>query len=84
VHDLFDAECEERSDLPEDFVLMTTWHEDESLDEALWVLLYASHPTDEYWDDFASVAVTVGNEEWARQIDRRLANIGEFNKEMVD
>jgi hypothetical protein len=84
VHDLFDAARRDHLDLPEDFVLMTTWHADESLDDALWVLLNMAMPNDEFWDSYASVAVSIGSDEWARQIDQRLSNMSEFSKEKVD
>ena len=56
--------------VPSGSVVMTTSHADESLEEALWFGFHAALPDDAYVDDWhASVAVSVGNNEWYRRIE---------------
>ena len=53
--------------------IMTTWHDDESLEEALDFFITCSHPTDgfeeesDYW-----LAVSLGNSAWTTTITRHL------------
>jgi hypothetical protein len=55
---------------------MTTWHEEETLEDALDYFLDAAYPTDgfavdsEYW-----VAISMNNAAWAPIIRRRLEAI---------
>jgi len=66
VHDLFEraivAREEERGD---DDTVMTTWHEDESLEEAAWYFAHVASPSPGYAERCrAMVVAAVGNEEW--------------------
>jgi hypothetical protein len=71
VHDLFDTVANFYEPL-----IMTTWESDEPLDEAIWELLYMTHPHDAYWDTCRNaVAITVGNSDWSAQVERRLKDI---------
>jgi len=71
VHDIFDSQC-----LHTESVIMSTWHADEPLDDALWFFLRSSWPDDAYFDSTrAAIAISVGNEEWASHIEHRLADI---------
>jgi len=76
VHDLFDEVGSRRDPgATEETVIMTTWHEDESLDESLWYFLNCALPAEAYLNSCKSwLAVCVGNDEWARTIEMRLAN----------
>ena len=68
-----DAELEGRPYV--DDVVMTTSHDDESLDSALWFSLFAAIPPDlEAW---AVLAIT--DEDWYDQIERRLADTDQLN-----
>ena len=50
---------------PDDTV-MTTWHDDEDLEEALFFFATCAYPTDEYAIDSEYwLAICVGNPEWA-------------------
>ena len=52
-------------------VVMTTWHEHDSLQEALWFFLASTYPDEEFADTTnAAVAVVVGNEGWSSEIAR--------------
>ena len=67
VHDLIDdAILIFESDPTEDNVILTTWHDDESLEEALFFLFCASWPAADYIDRCGSALVIVsGSSEWA-------------------
>jgi len=76
VHDLFD-DVIIRNDPAEtnESVRLTTWHSNTTLDEALWNFLNVSFPAADYWDECKTeVIVIVGNIDWARQIQTRVAN----------
>ena len=71
AHDLFDQEC-----LCTPAVIMTTWHDDEPLDEAIWYFLRTSFPDDAYWHTSGSaVAIVVGNADWALHVEGRMRDI---------
>jgi hypothetical protein len=73
AHDIFDEEC---LDVPEPAVIMTTWHDDEPLDEALWFFLRTTWPDDTYFDTTrAAIAITIGSSEWAAHVERRMRDI---------
>ena len=56
VHDVFDGEC---FDLEP--VIMTTWHTEDSLDEALWFFVSSAFPDDGYCDTSGSnLAISIG------------------------
>ncbi len=79
AHDIFDECCQ---DTPS--VIMTTWHSDEPLDEALWYFLRVAFPDDAYSDTTRSaLAVTVGHSDWAAQVDRRLRDIPSLVDDVV-
>ena len=72
-----DAELEGRPYVND--VVMTTSHDDESLDSALWFSLFAAVPPDlEAW---AVLAIT--DEDWYDQIERRLADTDQLNADVV-
>jgi hypothetical protein len=56
-------------------VIMTTWHEKDSLDEALWFFLTTAWPDDAYSDNCkSSLAIVVGNSDLETQILQKLSN----------
>jgi len=67
AHDIMD-ECS----LDIDPVIITTWHADESLDEALCFFLRNTWPDEKYSEDGSALAITVGSAEWAAQVERSL------------
>jgi hypothetical protein len=85
VHDLFDSVVVEYDVHETDgSVIMTTWLDDESLDEAIWESLYVSFPADDYWEECrAQVAITIGNDAWAEQVKRRYSDLSALNKDVV-
>ena len=55
--------------------IMTTWHNDESLDDSTWFALNSAFPDDRFFDDCKSVvAISIGNDMWAKELATSLAN----------
>ena len=53
--------------------IMTTWHPDESLEEALWYAVHAAWPSSEFEASTSAVLVATVNEpEWALQVQEYL------------
>lgn len=83
VHDLFDrAAASLEGALAEQFY-MTNWHADEPLREALSYLLNTAFPADDYFDECAAIAVSIGNNDWAKEIEAALRDIPRFEEEML-
>jgi hypothetical protein len=86
VHDLFDLtyvmrEIGEERRYPH---VMTTWHDAESLDEALWFMLFSAYPDEAFADTCGfDLAVSVANDEWGAHIQKRLSIVSQFNKEVL-
>jgi hypothetical protein len=80
VHDVFDGEC-----LEVEPVIMTTWHTDESLDEALWFFVSSAFPDREYCDTTRSgLAISVGRPAWDEHIRRRLSDVDSLTKDVLN
>ena len=76
---------EKSSTVASNSTLMTTWHDDESLDDALWHLLFTAWPPAGDESAFYSiVAVSVNDINWADQITSRLSDIRRFGDEMLE
>ena len=83
VHDVFDAESIERGETDEDF-LMTTSHDDEELDDALWFALFSTLPSEDYIETCgALIAVVVDDAEWGEHVETSLADVNRFNDEVL-
>src|SRR4051812_387314 len=76
VHVIFDeVELELDGARPSDSVIMTTWHSDQGLEDALWFFVYNSFPDAAYEDTcHTGIAVTIGNSQWATQVADYLSN----------
>ncbi|MFZ5891951.1 MAG: DUF7684 family protein [Myxococcota bacterium] len=69
VHDVFDLVSIERSsDAP---VIMSTWHEKESLEEALWFALVSAYPVGTFAEQCGSVVAIAIGSPGARRSDSR-------------
>jgi hypothetical protein len=81
VHDIFDeVELELDGTRPRDSVIMTTWHNDESLEDALWFFVNNSVPDAAYEDTcHTGIAVTIGNSQWATKVADYLSNLSKLN-----
>ena len=76
VHDALDRCFVERAwEVGEaDYVLMTTWHVDEPLEEALWFFSKVAIPSENHVvADFERFAVAVGNQGWIGKMKRHLS-----------
>jgi hypothetical protein len=78
VHDVMD-ECS----LEIEPVIMTTWHADESLDKALYFFLRNTWSDEGYSEDVSALAITVGNAEWAAQVEHRLRDRDSLTEDVL-
>ena len=79
LHDIIDEECFDM-----DPVIMTTWHSNESLDEALWFFIRNCRPDDAYVDTTKnSLAISIGNSGWEMQIKHRLMNLDSLDRDVA-
>jgi len=72
VHDAVDhcVVFNEIDGVEEDYLLMTTWHARESLEEALWFFSMNAIPAEEHViADFERYAVIIGNREWSSRVE---------------
>lgn len=55
-------------------IVLTTCHEHDSLEDAIWFVVHAAYPDDDYEDGWNSVVIaTVGNDDWRRRAEAFLA-----------
>lgn len=80
AHDLIDeVTLQLDPPIPEGSVIMTTWHADEPLEEALFFLLSSAWPDPAFEDTTGcTVAVSVGDDEIAEQIRLALSQPRDF------
>jgi hypothetical protein len=73
-HDCFDeADFVINGEASDSRVLMTTWHDDESLENALWYALNSTVPSSAYEAATTSViAICVGDEGWSDRVSTYL------------
>jgi hypothetical protein len=65
-------------------VIMTTWHNNETLDNALWFFLNSTWPDDQYEDTFrSSLAISIGSDAWATQIRAALRDPRSFSARVL-
>lgn len=84
LHDAIDYASMER-DIHSDPVLMTTWHNDESLREVLWYFLNSTVPDDLLIDTMRSmIAITIGSSDWENECREALLNPDAFTKQVLD
>lgn len=71
VHDAVDSYVmeKEHSKGEADYLLMTTWHHNEPLEEAFWFFKMLAIPSEDHvFVDFERFAVSVGNLEWTNEM----------------
>jgi hypothetical protein len=86
VHNAFDdavvdARLAGQLYVAEDDVVMTTSHEDESLDEALWFAVFCAYPEH---DKDGGVLVAISEHTWAGEIESRLADAEQWSARLVE
>lgn len=87
VHDIIDeVTVGEGPDIPRfSDGVMTTWHEEKDLDEALFYLLVCTYPDDEFSDTCRSaLVVSVGNPDWTGRARKALEQPGDFIRKVTD
>lgn len=84
VHDIFDEVHVGDGCTEPDFTLMSTWHEDESLDEAVWFFTQCAFPLDTEIETTSYVAISVERTDWAGVIDAALSDVPAFAHRMRD
>ena len=85
VHDLVDeAAFDPEANYEVDPVIMTTWHHDEPLEEAIYFFLSNAHPDDEYFDECTgALAISLGDAGYAERIRLALREPDRFRAEML-
>jgi hypothetical protein len=70
------------SNTPEtDTVIMSTWHDSEPLEQALWFALYSACPAVPYDSKTTStVAAVVANDTWAQAVEAYLEDLSSLNR----
>jgi hypothetical protein len=69
VHDIFDEDIvDENIRLGRDSVVMTTWHDDESLNDAMFFLQYCTNSADDLASPLANLAIVVDSAQWTDEI----------------
>lgn len=80
VHDIVDEERDGGSE--DNRVLMTTWHANESLADALWFVLTCAIPDDCYLAGWgAIVGISIGSPRWAAEMRAAFSEPGRFRAE---
>jgi hypothetical protein len=85
LHNAFDdaainAELAGQPYVDEDDVVMTTSHEDESLDDALWFAVFTAYPA---YDEVAAV-LAISEPTWACEIESRLADAEQWSARLLE
>ena len=85
VHDIFDEAISiQYPSETEHSVRMTTWHSDESIDEALWFFLNVAFPAHDYSNNCnAELIIVIENEEWKRHIEERVLDQKNLSKDVI-
>ena len=80
VHDIIDETYLEMTGLSiqdDESTIMTSWHDEQTLQDAAWYTLHAAFPDDRFFDECKAVVATcVGNSAWADQIRAAFTNNG--------
>ena len=84
VHDIFDEVCVGDGDTTQGASFMSTWHNRDSLEEAIWFFIVNAFPLDDALDDASFVAITIGNPSWAEVVEQALAEPDAFITSQLD
>jgi hypothetical protein len=83
VHDIIDEEYlgDGTSINDDESTIMTSWHDKEPLDEALWFALNAAFPDDRFFEDArALIAICIGSPAWSSRIAQAFADPAAFSE----
>ena len=64
----------------EDDVVMTTWHDDESLDDALWFAVFSAYPA---YGELTGV-LAISGQTWAGEIESRFGDAEQWNERLLE
>lgn len=78
------AAVESESEKKYGFFTMTTWHEDVSLEEAVWYALNVAFVDDQIWDSTSVILATIENEDWKQEIELICTHPKKFNQRLLD
>ena len=82
-HDIFDyANILWEQEHKTEFLVMSTWHAHETLEEALYFCILNAEPKDVKEIESSMVVLSVGNLEWSKTIQACLYNLPAFIKRM--
>jgi hypothetical protein len=84
VHDIFDEVHVGDCSTEPTFTLMSTWHSDEPLEEAIWFFIESAFPLDTEMATTSYLAITVGSSDWAAIVHRALSDLETFKTRMLD
>lgn len=87
MHDIVDEEylCGRLSVNHDESTIMTTWHDEQSLEEAAWFALNCAFPDDRFFEECRSVvAICIGNHSWEEQLTAALAKPQALSSRVVD
>jgi hypothetical protein len=82
IHDVFDEKIVEAELAGRPYVedlLMTAWHAEESLDDALWCAVFVAFPPEEE----ARAVLAVCDPEWSGEIESRFADSEQWNAQVL-
>jgi hypothetical protein len=80
AHDIIDESCTAIEP-----VIMTTWHSDESLNQALWFFAFPATPEETYVNaGTGKVAICIGNDNWYASIQDRLLNLEKLDYDVTN
>ncbi|MEL7185354.1 MAG: hypothetical protein AAFN50_02820 [Pseudomonadota bacterium] len=83
LHDAIDH-ADQENDRPGDAVLMTTWHDDEPLSEALWFFINTAFPHELYESECrGSIAIVIDNQSWADECSDALSKPRQFSQQAL-
>lgn len=87
-HDIFDqeaiADSSENSD-DDESVIMTTWHSDDSFDDALWYGLFTAFASANYYDQCGvTLVLSIGAHGYREDLRRALDDVEGFHDRMVE
>jgi hypothetical protein len=84
VHDIFDEVHVGDGSIEPSFTLMSFWHSDESLEEAIWYFANTAFPLDDEIDTTSYIAIAVGEISWMQTIEKALSDIPAFSDEILE
>ncbi|MGC3989417.1 MAG: hypothetical protein QM796_07015 [Chthoniobacteraceae bacterium] len=84
VHDIFDEVHAGDGRTEPSFTLMSTWHSNEPLEEAIWFFIMSAFPLDTEIETTSYLAVTIGSADWSAIVSHALSDLPTFKSRMLD